>query len=325
MEPLKSIDNTPGVASDSRNLQVRIDSKMKKRRQVMDYFTSFLFIFPYLIAFIFFMLGPLVYGIYISLHDWELISKVHPFIGLQNYTDLFDSEKRAYTLFWEGLGNTIQFVIYAVPFLVSIGLGLALLIQGLPGKLQSFFRSIYFFPMSISVAVVSVLWLWMLDTNSGLINYYLTDLGFSAIPWLTKLPYAWISLIIATVWWTVGFNMIIFQTALQDVPATLYEAAEIDGANAWQRFVHITLPSIRNVTLFVVITSTLASFNIFGQPYLMTRGGPGTDTKVLLMNIYDRAFDHLYMGSASAMAIMLSLIMVLVSVIQFRMMKSRKG
>jgi multiple sugar transport system permease protein len=320
---LESTTSTQSQQPTHRSTKRAVLRSNKGKRK--DYFTSFLFMVPYLIAFVLFMLWPLLYGIYISFHKWELISKNHPFIGLGNYLEIFNSETRAYTLFWEGLGNTLEFVMYSVPFLVLIGLGLALLVQALPGKLQSFFRSIYFFPMSISVAVVAVLWLWMLDTNGGLINYYLTSIGLPRIGWLSELPWAWVSIVVATIWWTVGFNMIIFQTALQEVPTSLYEAAEIDGANAWHSFIHITLPSIQNVTIFVVITSTLASFNIFGQPFLMTRGGPGRDTSVLLMNIYDRAFDQLYMGSASAMAIMLSLIMISVSVVQFRIMKSKKS
>jgi multiple sugar transport system permease protein len=157
-----------------------------------------------------------------------------------------------------------------------------------------------------------------LDTNSGLLNNYLMKLGFDPIPWLTELPFAWISIVGATIWWTIGFNMIIFINALNEVPEEFYEAASIDGAGAWSKFIHITLPSIRPIMLFVVITSTIASFNVYGQPYLMTRGGPGDSTEVLLMGIVSRAFEQRELGSASAMAIMMSLIMIVVSIVQLK-------
>ncbi|MFX0560114.1 carbohydrate ABC transporter permease [Tepidibacillus infernus] len=285
-----------------------------------NYLTSYLFLLPYTLAFLFFMVVPLIYGIYISLHDWELIGNAHPFIGFENYIDLFNPDKRIHTIFWDGLWKTIKFVIFSVPFLVVVGLVLALIIKNLPSKFKGFFRSIYFLPTAISVTVISVLWLWILDTNSGLINAYLSDLGIPKIAWLTTTSWAWVSIVVATIWWTVGFNMIIFQNALDEVPQSLYEAAEIDGAGSWQKFINITLPSIKNVTLFVFVTSTIASFNIFGQPFLMTRGGPGTDTKVLLMSIYEEAFSNLSLGTATSMAVSLSLIIMLVSLIQFRLM-----
>ncbi|GGM38639.1 hypothetical protein GCM10011351_25970 [Paraliobacillus quinghaiensis] len=214
--------------------------------------------------------------------------------------------------------KTFQFVIFSVPLLVIVGLGLALLLNSLPGKIRTFFRTVYFIPYAISVSVISIIFLWILDTNSGLLNNYLMQLGFDPVPWLTKQPFAWISLVLATVWWTIGFNMIIFINALNEVPEDMYEAASIDGASAWQKFYRITLPSIRPIMLFVVITSTIASFNVYGQPYLMTRGGPGDSTEVLLMGIVQQAFEQRELGSASAMAILMALIMIIVSVIQFK-------
>lgn len=286
--------------------------------------TSALFVLPYLIMFLSFLMVPLIYGIYISFHDWDLLSDEHPFIGLKNYIEIFKPKSALNSLFFEGLWNTLQFVIYSVPLLVIVGLGLALLLNGLPAKIRGVFRTVYFIPYSISVSVIAIIWLWMLDTNSGLINNYLIKLGFNPVPWLTSMPYAWISLVAATLWWTIGFNMIIFINALNEVPEELYEAGAIDGASAWNKFVHITLPSIRPIMLFVIITSTIASFNIYGQPYLMTRGGPGNSTEVLLMGIVEQAFDQRQLGSASAMAIVMALIMVTISIVQFKLSNSKK-
>ncbi|WP_085506115.1 carbohydrate ABC transporter permease [Thalassobacillus devorans] len=287
-------------------------------------FTSALFVLPYFIMFMTFLVVPLVYGVYISFHEWDLLSSDRPLVGLKNYIALFNPDSYLSSLFFEGLWNTFQFVIYSVPLLVFLGLGLALLVNSLPAKLRGYFRTFYFIPYSISVSVIAIIWLWLLDTNSGLINNYLVKMGFDPIPWLTSMPYAWISIVAATLWWTVGFNMIIFINALNEVPGDLYEASAIDGASAWQNFIHITLPSIRPIMLFVVITSTIASFNIYGQPYLMTGGGPGDSTEVLLMGIVEQAFEQRQLGSASAMAIVMALIMIVVSIIQFKVSNSTK-
>ncbi|WP_431804085.1 carbohydrate ABC transporter permease [Halobacillus andaensis] len=287
-------------------------------------FTSALFVLPYLVMFLAFLIIPLIYGLYISFHNWDLLSSDRPFVGLKNYINIFNPDTHISSVFFQGLWNTFQFVIYSVPLLVIIGLGLALLVNSIPGKLQGLFRTVYFIPYSISVSVIAIVWLWLLDTNSGLVNNYLVNLGFDPIPWLTKMPFAWLSIVIATLWWTIGFNMIIFINALNEVPGDLYEAGSIDGASAWQKFLHITLPSIRPVMLFVVITSTIASFNIYGQPYLMTGGGPGSSTEVLLMGIVEQAFDQRQLGSASAMAIVMALIMIVVSIFQFKVSNRRE-
>ncbi|HET7627614.1 MAG TPA: sugar ABC transporter permease [Bacillales bacterium] len=288
-------------------------------------FTSTLFVVPYLVMFLCFLFIPIVYGIYISFHDWGLLDQEHPWVGLKNYLALFDSDTLVHSEFFTGFWNTFQFVVYSVPPLVVIGLALALLVNSLPKRLKTFFRTAYFIPYAISVSVIAVVWLWLLDTNAGLVNNYLTALGFQPVPWLTTLPYAWISIVVATIWWTIGFNMIIFVNALNDVPDELYEAASIDGASAWQKLTNITLPSIKSITLFVVITSTIASFNVFGQPYLMTRGGPGDSTRVLLMEIVEEAFSRRELGSASAMAITMALVMILISIFQFKVSNIGKG
>ncbi|UOR11593.1 carbohydrate ABC transporter permease [Halobacillus amylolyticus] len=270
----------PDVATEVKE-EVR-DNRSKKEykyepsnKKWKSKLTSSLFVLPYFIMFMAFLFIPLMYGLYISFHDYGLLASERPFIGFENYANIFNPDSYINEIFFTGLFNTFKFVIFSVPLLVFIGLGLALLLNALPAKIRGIFRTFYFMPYAISVSVISVLWLWLLDTNSGLINNYLTQLGFDPIPWLTSQPYAWISIVGATIWWTIGFNMIIFINALNEVPEEYYEAASIDGAGAWQKFTKITLPSIRPIMLFVVITSTIASFNVYGQPYLMTGAGPG--------------------------------------------------
>lgn len=280
--------------------------------------TSFLFILPYLAAFSLFLLFPILYGVVISLQDFELLSAEHPFVGLRNYITIFTPGTYENSIFFGGLWTTIQFVIYSVPLLIFVGLALAMLVNALPGKVRNWFRTFYFLPYALSASVMAVIWLMMFDTNAGFLNSLLMKLGIAGIPWLTATPWVWIALVITTLWWTIGFNMIIFVNALNEVPEDYYEAASIDGANAWNKFTSITLPSIRPVMLFVMITSTIASFNIYAQPFLLTRGGPGSTTKVLLINVLDQAFVRKDIGSASAMAILMALLIMVISVVQFR-------
>lgn len=281
--------------------------------------TSFLFILPYLAAFCMFLLFPIIYGVVISLQDFELLSKEHPFVGLRNYMSIFTPGTYENSIFFGGLWTTIQFVIFSVPLLIFVGLAMAMLVNALPGRVRNWFRTFYFLPYALSASVMAVIWLMMFDTNAGFLNSLLFKIGISSIPWLTATPWVWIALVMTTLWWTIGFNMIIFVNALNEVPEDYYEAASIDGANVWSKFVFITLPSIRPVMLFVMITSTIASFNIYAQPFLLTRGGPGDTTRVLLMNVLDQAFVRKDVGSASAMAILMALFIMVISVVQFRL------
>lgn len=288
-------------------------------------FTSFLFILPYLAAFGLFLLFPILYGFVISLQDFELLSDTHPFVGLRNYITIFTPGTYENSIFFRGLWTTFQFVLYSVPLLILAGLGMAMLVNALPAKLRGLFRTFYFLPYALSASVMAVIWLMIFDTNAGFINSLLQKLGLTGIPWLTDTPWVWISLVLTTLWWTIGFNMIIFVNALNEVPEDYYEAAAIDGAGAWNRFVSITLPTIRPVMLFVMITSTIASFNIYAQPFLLTRGGPGDTTKVLLINVLDQAFARKDIGSASAMAILMALLIMMVSIVQFRLTNRKEN
>jgi multiple sugar transport system permease protein len=286
--------------------------------------TSSLFVFPYLVSFTVFLLFPILYGIYISLHDFELLSVEHEYVGFSNYVRIFTPGTYLNSIFFKGLWATFQFVIFSVPLLIFLGLGMAMLVNQIPAKLRGLFRTFYFMPYAISASVMAVIWLMMFDTNAGFINSFLSQLNIPIVPWLTRIPWAWISIVSATLWWTIGFNMIILINALNQVPEDYYEAASMDGATAWNKFISITLPSIKPVMLFVMITSTIASFNVYAQPFLLTRGGPGDSTKVLLMNVLDQAFKQKDVGSASAMAITMALIIVLVSIIQYRLTYARK-
>ncbi len=282
------------------------------------------FFLPHLVIFGVFFVFPFFYGLLISFFDWHMfIPEQREFIGFDNYVKiLFDSESIYYRYFWNGLKNTFTFVVLSVPPLVITPFILALLMNVEP-KGYKMFRAIFYLPNLFSIATLVLIWRWVLNTNVGILNLTLSEVGVENIPWLSKQPFAWFSLVLMTVWWTIGANMIIFTASLKEVPDNLYEASDLEGANTWQKIRYITLPSIKNQLIYITIMTTIASFNVFGQPQLATEGGPEESTTVLMMYIRNIAFGggRPDPGVASAMAIMLGLLMILISVIQVKIIK----
>jgi multiple sugar transport system permease protein len=298
---------TPGTAGTARPSEQATGAG---RRQGFDW-APYAFVAPYLVLFGLFVLVPAVYGLWISLHDWDFLLPVKPFVGLANYTELFERGSGFASTFWRGIWATAQFTIYSVPLLMVLPLGVALVLsQRFPGR--TFFRAVYFAPYVLGVAVVGLLWRYILDPTSGVLNYIL---GQAAIPWLTSLPWAWISLVAMTVWWTLGFNTVIYLAGLQEIGRDLYEAASVDGANRWQQFRSVTIPGLRRVIVFVATTTVLASANMFGQSFLTTQGAPGNATRTAIMTIAEEGFRANRIGSAAAMSYLLSVFLIGVSVV----------
>ncbi len=296
---------------------IRMPRKRITRRVVFDQIGSFLFVVPFLIAFILFIGYPIVYGIYISLNHWNPIVGSMGWAGLGQYADLFNMQTLAAQQFWDGLKNTSIFVVISVPLLVLIPLILAFILYRSP--LKNLFRPIFFFPSVLSATAVTSVWTWLLQTQGGGINNLL---GLN-IPWLVEQPWAWISIDMATIWWSMGFNLVIIYAGLTQLPASTLEAAAIDGARSMRMFVSIVIPQLRHVIAFVVVTSTIASFNLFAQSLLMTGGGPGSSTESLSMYIYNQGFNAMHMGSASAMSYLMGLVLAIVSFVQYRL--TREG
>jgi multiple sugar transport system permease protein len=278
-----------------------------------------LFILPHLIFFLGFLAYPFFRGIYISLFRYDVLRPENrPFVGLENYTNLLTNRSSIqFSDFWRALSNTAEFVLYSVPPLVIVALILAVLLNS-NFRGRNLFRGLYFAPYALSVTVAAVLWRWMFEQQSGLINAYITRIGLPSIAWLSSMPWAWVAIVICTVWWTIGFNTVIFLSALQEIPDSLYEAASIDGANTSQQFFGITVPMLRPVLIFVITTTLLASANLFGQPYLMTAGGPTQQTEPVMMRIYTEAFAQNRMGSAAAMSVLFAAILLVLTTINFR-------
>jgi multiple sugar transport system permease protein len=314
------------MATQAQELSVTLPANRQKSRQN---WVPYLFILPHLIFFLAFSAFPFVSGLVISLFQYDFVRpEAARFVGLDNYRALFTPGTVEYPVFWNALVNTIEFVVMSVPLLVLIPLFLALLLNSnLKGK--NVYRAIYFAPWVLSSAVVGLLGFWIFQSQGGLLNYYLKAVGLDTPRWLSTMPAAWFAIVIVTVWWTSGFNMIIILAALQDIPSVLYEAASIDGATWWQRFRYVTLPMLRPVLLFIVIITIIASFNLFAQPLFMTNGGPaqsggGGGTEPIMQRIYIEAFTRNRMGTAAAMSFVVATIMILVSYFNFRLFRARE-
>ena len=279
---------------------------------------AYLFLAPYLVLFLGFIAAPAVFGLWISLHDYDFVLFEKPWVGLANYVSLFTPDSRDFGNFWQAMKATGIFTLFSVPCLVVIPLLIALLLnRKFPGR--TFFRAIFFLPYVLGVAVIGLLFRYMLDPNIGVVNYLIG----SAIPWTTDLPWVWVSLVGMTVWWTLGFNALIYLAGLTDISPELYEAADMDGANRWQQFRNVTLPGLSQVAVFVITTTILASANMFGQYFILTKGAPGTATRTIIGYIADEGLRSFRMGSAAAMSYVLAVVLLIVSLINFRVFRDR--
>ncbi|MCX7920037.1 MAG: sugar ABC transporter permease [bacterium] len=281
-------------------------------------YSGYLFLLPYLILFGIFLVLPLIYGFGLSFYRWELLAaEPAKFIGMANYREALAS---AY--FWKALSTTFKFVLMVVPPIVLSALLIAVGINAVIRKRQVVYRAAYFFPTLISISVVGILWRWFYNPEFGLFNAYLASVGLK-IPWITDSVWAMRSIVLMTIWWTVGAPMVILLAGLQHIPQHYYEAAAIDGASAFRKFIHITLPLLRPVLLLVIVLQIIASFQIFGQTFMVTRGGPELATRVLVQYIYETAFMNYRMGYGAAMSWLLFLVIAIFSFIQFRLLREK--
>ncbi len=293
-----------------------VDSRSWKtiRKQLPNY----LFILPHYFFFVTFILYPIVRGLYISLFDWKIMGKTQQFIGIANYQALLKDK-----IFWESLGNTFQFMIMTVAINIVLALFVAAALK------QSFFgsqtlRVLFYAPAVLSVSVLGIIGIRIWDTQLGIVNYFFTTLMHGPrISWLGTPDLVLPSLSITTVWWTFGFPMLAFLAGLQNIPETLYEAAKIDGANTWQGFIHITIPLIMPTMLFVTVTQFIAHMQVFAQPYIITAGGPGNNSRTAVMYLYETAWKYFRFGYASTISVVLALIMIVVTVMLFYFMRRR--
>ena len=276
---------------------------------------AYLFLLPSFIGFFCFTLLAFLASFVISFFEWDMLT-TPAFVGLDNYATLLH-DKTFHLVLW----NTFTFTFGTVPLSAGLGLLVAL---GLNQRIRglSIYRTIYFMPVVTSLVAVSLLWQWVFDSHYGLLNAMLRIVGVADPPaWLSSTEWAMPALILMSVWSNVGFTMVLFLAGLQNIPGHLYEAAEIDGASAWQRFRHITLPLLTPTTFFVLVISTINSFQVFTQALIMTKGGPVHATSTIVYYIYENGFHWFKMGYASAMAWVLFLIIFLLTLLQMRLQR----
>lgn len=286
------------------------DGLSLRQRDTID---GILFALPYLIFFVVFLLYPLLQGLYMSLFEWNpLFPTQSPFVGLQNYLSMFQDPA-----FWNALWNTVYFVVLTVPSMLVLSLALALGVnRNVLGR--RYLRTIYFSPYILTVSIVGIVWSLFLATGFGPVNYYLDFVMGNPPDWFGSTALAMPVLAVATDWWLLGFNFVILLAARQNVPERLYEAARLDGAGTWRAFRDITLPQMRNALAFVVIIQFIQQFQVFGQPYVMTDGGPNGSTTTLVFYLYNAAFSQQRFGYAAAVGYLLFAILVGVSYINYR-------
>ena len=268
------------------------------------------FALPYMVVFTLFLITPIIWGIWMSFTNQSLASRNVKFVGLQNYIETLTSAEM-----WSSLGNTIFFTLISTIPLVMLSFILAyLVVTGLPG--QWLWRLTFFAPYLLPVSVVTAMWGVMYANDFGFINGLLQHLGIDQIGWLSDKQVAMWAIALTTVWWTIGFNFLLYLSALQNIPDQIYEAAQVDGAGSWRRLISVTLPLMKSTTIMIVLLQILASLKVFDQIFLMTAGGPDGATRSIIQYIYDVGFSGYRVGYASAVSYVFFALIVLVSIIQ---------
>jgi multiple sugar transport system permease protein len=261
-------------------------------------------------------------GLLLSLTDFDIYAIGDPravrVVGLANYMQLLNQP-----LFWKALGNTFYFVALGGPLSVLASLGAALLVSQRRVRFPGLFRSIFFMPVVTTLVAVAIVWRYLYHPQYGLVNAGLAQLHLPAVDWLGDPRWAMPAIIVMTVWKNFGYNMLIFVAGLQSIPEELYEAAALDGAGAWARFVHVTLPGLAPTFLFVGVTTMLGMFQMFSEPYVMTQGGPLKATTTIVLLMYEEGFRWWRLGLAAAIAFVLFVIMLLGTLLQMRLQRER--
>jgi len=308
--------NTEAPAAPAAMTRPPIPNGAKKKQ-----WAGLWFVLPFAAFYALFLVWPTFLGLYYSFTDKSLTGRPASWVGLENWAEAFGDERA-----WAALGNTAEFTLYSTPPLVVLAIAFALLVNR-ARKLGWFLRMAFFAPFVVPVSVVTMIWIWIYQPDGGLLNHYLQLLGIqdAASPtlWLQDKNTAMWSVVITTVWWTMGFNFLLYLAALQTIDPNVYEASSIDGASWWRQLWHITLPLLKRTTALVIVLQLIASLRIFDQMYLMTGGGPDRATEVAIHYIYISGFEGYRIGYASALSYVLFILILIISIFQFRLF-SRK-
>ncbi len=301
----KTVYTFPGTEKEAKN-------RIKWRENVVAY----TFLGPALLLLLLFLIIPAIMSVYYAFTDYYLLTPdTRKFVGLDNFISLFKDP-----IFLKSLANTLKFVVWVIPLQIGAALGLALLLNK-QRKANTFFKVAYFSPVVMSLVVISVLWLYLLNPNEGIINNVLTYFGVSPQPFLTSPKQAMFTIVFVSAWQGAGFQMLIFLAGLQNIPGDVYEAAQLDGMNKWQRFIYITLPLLKPTSIFIFITTLIGAFKLLVQPMVMTQGGPVNSTMTVVYYIYQTGFTDRMVGYASSIALLFGTIIGLVTLAQRKLVK----
>jgi multiple sugar transport system permease protein len=294
---------------------VAVRDRPRAEAEPIDW-VGYVFVAFFTVPFLLFNIAPIFFGAYVGFTKWGIFGKPK-WVGLQNFIDAFKDEFVAIAF-----KNTVLYGLIIVPCVVVIGFSFALYVhQRWP--LSALARTLFFSPYVVSATVIGLVWVWMLDTQFGLINHYLGYLGIDNVPWLTSTDWSLIGVSIASVWWDLGLAFVLFLAALQDVPRDLYEAAEVDGASRWQRLWLVILPQLRPVISLVITLQMISSLRIFSQVYVMTNGGPASTSSSVIFYMYNEAIQRQLFGYASAVAILLFLMIIVITIIHRFVVRER--
>lgn len=306
-----------GVAVSKSETSVSKRGPFQLRLSTREALAAYIFLAPFVIFFSVFVIRAIFSAVNMSFYEYAILKPNHPYIGFNNYKELFNDY-----VWWIAVKNTIIFTLLTVAGTTSLALVSAVAVTQ-PIRGAGFFRVLLYMPQLLSVGVVGLIWVWLLSNQFGVINYGLSFLGIQPVNWLGNETTVIPALSLTTVWWGFGFPMLIFIAGLQGIPEHLYEAAKIDGANGRQIFFFITLPLLRPTILFVTVTGVIAQFQVFGQPFIMTTGGPGRGSYTVIYYLYEIAWRSFRMGYGSAVAVTLAIIMAVFTLIQFKFLGQR--
>ena len=277
---------------------------------------GYLMVMPYIVHFLFFVSFPLIFSFVLIFHKWDLFTPMQ-WVGLANFRRLFQDVQ-----FFKAIGNTLVFLSIHIPLQIVIALLLAVFLNARI-KFRGFFRAVYFLPVIVSGVVTTILWKELYAYDTGILNLLLLKMGFEKLPWLNSPHVAMPSIAIMATWKNMGLYVVLFLVGLQAIPSHLYEAADIDGAKSVQKFLYITLPSLKNTMVLVVVLSTIGGFSLFIEPFVMTGGGPLNSTLSAMLYIYKQAFYFGHMGYAAALGFFFATIILLVILIQKKVLETR--
>ena len=288
-------------------------------QQVREILWAYAFLSPAFFFLIVLILFPILFAFWISLHDWSLIPREFPFIGIQNYAEAIKDK-----LTIKSLNNTLIYTIGAVPIGMLVSLVLALIMNQDKLPLRTSFRTAYFIPVITSLVAVSFVWVWMFEPRWGFVNSFLSWFGITGIKWLASPIWAMPAIMIVSIWKGLGYNMVIFLAGLQGIPREMHEAAKIDGANRWQSFWSITFPLLNPTIVFITVTAVIGSLQVFTPAVIMTTkggeaGGPIDSTRVMVYHIYSAAFRNNRLGYGAALAFLLFALILVVTIVQLRL------